>query len=145
MALFLAHELHTHTYAYNWFSGADTDTWEDWLNETGAEWATLLFSFEISEGAFNEKVEYYQNNYKSTPIIKSPDGSRPSSGVHQRGTAMFYEIYKKYGKETIIMILQTFVELKIKTTAKLLQALPNDIANIIEKGLLLEDYDCLRD
>ena len=139
----LGHEL-----GHNWFTGADTTTWEDWLNETGAEWAALLYILSLDEKEFFEShLSRAKEKYKETPIIKSPDGKRPVDGIHIRGVMMFYEIYQKYGIETITAILKILSAMKLKTTENFLfevkNNIDNDIAEKIEQGLTVKDYSDL--
>lgn len=65
--------------------------------------------------------------------------------MHDRGTILFYEIYKKYNKDTLIEMLRTFVSLNKKSTDAYLIALKKnvgeEIANIVERGLSLETYE----
>jgi hypothetical protein len=142
-ASLLAHEL-----GHNWFMGAKTDCWEDWLNETGATWASILYALKKGDNdLLGQLLEWPQKHYLEAPVIQSPDGSRPNEGVHERGTMMLYELYKAYGTEIIIIILKTFVEIPEKTTASLLAALRakigDDIPDLIEKGLTLTEYSTL--
>jgi len=136
----LGHEL-----GHNWFTGADITTWEDWLNETGAEWAALLYILSLNEKEFFENhISKAKENYKDTPVIKSLDGKRPNDGVHTRGVMMFYEIYREYGIEVITTILKGLIELNKHTTENFLVELKNkigsDIPNKIEQGLTMKDY-----
>lgn len=41
--------LFAHETAHIWCTGADTRSWEDWLNETTAEWASLLFALKNND------------------------------------------------------------------------------------------------
>jgi len=136
----LGHEL-----GHNWFTGADITTWEDWLNETGAEWAALLYILSLNEKEFFENhISKAKENYKDTPVIKSLDGKRPNDGVHTRGVMMFYEIYREYGIEVITTILKGLIELNKHTTENFLVELKNkigsDIPNKIEQSLTMKDY-----
>lgn len=135
----LGHEL-----GHNWFYAANTSSWEDWLNETGAEWSSLLYILSVPYNImFEQQMNWHLKTYLNTPAIKTPDLKRPD-GVHNRGTVMFYEFYKKYGKEVIIDILRVLASLDDVTTENFLKKLRNEmcdvIANIIEKGLNLQDY-----
>ncbi len=135
----LGHEL-----GHNWFFAANTSSWEDWLNETGAEWSSLLYILSLSNHKlFEQQLDWPLKNYQETPPIKTPDLKRPE-GVHMRGTIMFYEIYKKYGKEVILAILRTLASLDEMTTENFLNKLRiemgNVIPDIIEKGLNLQNY-----
>ena len=132
--------LNAHETAHIWCCGANSGSWEDWLNETTAEWASLLFALNKNDTALfdfilNPKLE----KYASLPPIKTPDGSRPD-GVHDKGTVMFYDMYKLFGVGAVRKVVRLFTNLKDKTTNSLMQALcddsENDIASFICNGLL---------
>jgi hypothetical protein len=136
----LGHEL-----GHNWFKGADITTWEDWLNETGAEWAALLYILSLNDKEYFEShLSWAKEKYKDTPVIKSPDSKRPDEGVHIRGVMLFYEIYCKYGAETILKILQILADLKEVKTNNFLSELrgkvDEKIPELIERGLTIKDY-----
>ncbi len=140
--------LHGHELGHNWFFNANTTTWEDWLNETGAEWALLLYLLHCGNNTlFAKKIEQVNQNYKDTETIKPAIGElRPYTGVHIRGVALLYKIYKRFGSETILTILQTLAELQYPaTTDDLLPALRiklgNDVPSIIQRGLSMTDYE----
>lgn len=132
-------EMMAHELAHCWCTGADVDSWEDWLNETTAEWSALLYArhrnkFKLFDNMMNPKLD----EYLDLPAIKTTDGSRPM-GVHSKGALLFYFLYEKYGVETIEKLLQIFVNLRIKTTTAYLteikQVLSPEIAWLIEKNL----------
>ena len=136
----LGHEL-----GHNWFSSSDTSTWEDWVGETGAEWAVLLYILSLNENEFfKNRISRAKEKYIDTPVIKSPDGNRPVDGVHIRGVMMFYEIYLRYGIDTISTMLKILSELPNPTTENFLHDLRNkigsDIPDKIERGLTMKDY-----
>jgi len=138
-------ELLGHELGHNWFTGADTTTWEDWLNETGAEWAGLLYLLSFGDKTFLEyRLRWPKEKYREMSVIKSPDGKRPTDSVHTRGFMMFYEIYQKYGIETITEILKVLVDIKQHTTAAFLSDLKakmgGEIPGVIERGLTMKDY-----
>ena len=82
----------------------------------------------------NPKLEKYQ----SLPKIKTDDGSRPD-GVHDKGTVLFYEMFKLYGIEPVTKCVRLFTDLENKNTSAFIQALydinENDIANYIKNGI----------
>jgi len=96
------------------------------------------------QALFSGNLLWVRDNYKNTPVIKSPDLKRPADGVHFRGTMLFYELYNHYGAETIKTLLQTLANLNDKTTANLLsqlrQTLDQTIPDLIERGLTTKDY-----
>ncbi|MEZ3421252.1 MAG: hypothetical protein K1V95_04955 [Eubacterium sp.] len=131
--------LWAHETAHNWCHGADTNSWEDWLNETTAEWATLLFALRSdNESLFESMLLPKIKKYKELPDIRTADGSRPE-GVHDKGTVLFYKVYLETDLETMETILRCFSDLKIKNTRRFLKKLKQKklfkAAEIIENGL----------
>lgn len=130
--------LFAHELGHKWATGADTNTWEDWLNETFAEWSALLYLEEKNKEQFDLWIERGFSILQGLPPIKSIDGSRPN-GVHVKGTMLLYEIYEKYGKEPIIDITRLFYKLPAKNTknflAEVKENIGSDIADYIRKGL----------
>jgi hypothetical protein len=120
----LAHET-----AHEWCGGADASTWEDWLNETTAEWASLLYALEYDNDdlfhlILDQKLERMsKNNY---PPIKTADGSRPD-GVHDKGTILFYDIYKKQGKDVLVKMVRGFTDLEKKDTENYINQIEKNI------------------
>jgi len=132
--------LNAHETAHIWCSGAKADTWEDWLNETTAEWASLLFALDSENTAlFDFIVKPKLQRYSFLPSIQSADGSRPD-GVHDKGTVLFYNMYKALGIDAVRKVVRLFSDLEVKTTTSLLSALHadkrNDIAEFIQEGIL---------
>lgn len=129
----LAHET-----AHIWCTGADCNSWEDWLNETTANWSALLFALSCGNQELFEYILVNTKEENNLSPIKTVDGSRPD-GVHANGTLLFLEIYEKYGVSAIENILRVFVRLPVKTTNLLLKELSrnglNEIAEYIEVGI----------
>ncbi|MDE5576980.1 MAG: hypothetical protein K2J11_06305, partial [Oscillospiraceae bacterium] len=128
-----------HEMAHTWCNGAEVGSWEDWLNETTAEWSMLLYCLDRNKTEiFDAMIAEHMEKYHEFPPIKTEDGSRPE-GVHTKGTVLFYELYKAFGAETIKLIIRIFVGLEAKTTEKLLAEMKaqglSEAADVIEKGL----------
>lgn len=116
----LAHEL-----AHSWCTGAKADTWEDWLNETFAEWAALLYQLEQDNNIkFNQIIEEKKKKRPLLTPLKMADLSRPE-GVHDNGVLHFYELYSKEGIAPIKELLTSFDALEEKSTENLLCILEN--------------------
>lgn len=112
-----------HETAHIWCSGANVETWEDWLNETTAEWSALLFTLHKKDPElFDEFLKPKLARYEKLPPIKTRDGSRPE-GVHDKGTVLFYRIYQKFGYETMKKVVRCFADLEEKNTANFLTKL----------------------
>ncbi len=128
-----------HETAHIWCCGADCGSWEDWLNETTAEWAALLFALHKKNTALFDKIlQPALEKATSLPPIKTADGSRPE-GVHEKGTALFYRVYEKYGGEAVTGLVRCFAELSDKNTESFLAELRkrglNGAADIISADI----------
>lgn len=131
--------VNAHELAHEWCTGADVGSWEDWLNETTAEWSMLLYCLDRDKtDIFNAMTEEHLAKAPEFPPIKTEDGSRPE-GVHTKGTALFYELYKAFGAETIKSVIRIFVGLDVKTTERLLDEMKvrglSEAAAVLEKEL----------
>lgn len=131
--------VNAHEMAHTWCTGADVGSWEDWLNETTAEWSMLLYCLDRGKTEiFNAMIAEHEEKYPEFPPIKTADGSHPE-GVHTKGTVVFYELYKAFGAEIIKSIIRLFVNLDVKTTEKLLEKMRSDglaeAAEMLEKNL----------
>lgn len=113
----LAHEI-AHAYA----SGANVNSWEDWLNETHAEWSALLYEEEHNLSYFEHLLKERYRGYKGNYKLNALSDQRPDD-VHETGTLIYYEIYKKYGKDAIKTLLKIFDQLENKNTDSFLRQL----------------------
>ena len=134
-----ASALNAHELAHQWCSGAQTDCWEDWLNETTAEWSALLYALRKEDSElFDYILKPHLALAPDLPAIRTADGSRPE-GVHTKGTVLFLEIYQQYGENAIKALLRLFVSLATKTTecflAGIRESVSREIADFIEVRL----------
>lgn len=114
----LAHELgHAHA------CRADFGSWEDWLNETGAEWSALLYERSADPEGFEQRLQKLLSQAEGRLLrLRPEDGSHPDD-VHETGTLVFARIYEEHGEETIALLLRTLDGLERQDTAGLLSAL----------------------
>lgn len=131
-------KLMAHEIAHIWCTGADACSFEDWLNETFAEWSALLFVADnLGTDEFEKVIDTHRKD--NLPPIKTADGKRPEKGVHDKGTLMVYELYLKYGKDLIVKMLKIFNSLQVKTTSEFLKSMRSsnlsDAADYIESSL----------
>lgn len=116
----LAHEL-AHSYA----KGANVNSWEDWLNETIAEWSAYLFVLNCEKRDIKEFIEYHRDEVGNKKLILNELGKKRPKEVHSVGTLIFYEIYKNYGVEAIKDLLVAFDRIDVKNTKNYLEYLDN--------------------
>lgn len=113
----LAHEL-AHAYA----NGADTSSWEDWLNETHAEWSALLYEEAYNPDLFHQLINTRKKAYE-TPYVLNPKKKKRPDDVHEAGTLIYYELYELYGRACIETLLQVFDQLEVKNTVSFFEML----------------------
>lgn len=134
---FLAHEC-----GHIWSTGADANSWEDWLNETFAEVLSLSFlKNKYGFEAYMDRVNYIKEISEKFPKIKTENGERPE-GVHFKGTYLMNRLSDKFGEDKVIDIVNIFLGLSHKTTENLLKEiyikLGDNIGSFIEEGLIEE-------
>lgn len=130
----IAHEM-GHAYG----SGADTGSWEDWLNETTAEWSALLYEEAHDPAVFRKELDACRERLEGESLCLREKGDTRPEDVHETGTLIYGTIYRKYGGKAIKVLLRTFDTLEKKTTAQFLAVLRNQgndvLATEIEEHL----------
>lgn len=118
---FIGHEL-----AHEWHHGYSTDTYDDWLNEVGAEWTSLSYIiYKNKMELYKKQIEKAKKAFDIYPIMKPKDESRPKT-VHFGGVLLLDKIYSRYGLNIINRILKTMYETEPKTTKQFLINIKKD-------------------
>lgn len=131
---FLAHEC-----GHIWATGADVNSWEDWLNETFAEVLSLCFiKKQYGIEGYMTRINSIQQIAEKSPKIKSENGDRPD-GVHFKGAYLMHRLSECFGEDKLIEIIRIFVKSPKKTTEDILSVikenLGQDIVKFIEYNL----------
>ena len=134
-----------HEFGHLWFTGVDISSWEDWLNETGAEWACLRYLMKQNRQALlKQKLNRLLALYAQVSPIRTPDLKNNAQSVHIKGTALFLSLALRQGVEVVDQLLYLLAELPEKTTAALLtqirQKLSAPLAEEIESLLDQSDF-----
>ncbi len=134
-AQFLAHEL-----SHLWFKGAEVLSWEDWLNESFAEYISLIYIEEkYGKDLYEKGIQKLKQYSNSCPPIKGSDrNSEEGSKVRYKGTLLLHELRQHYGLDAVIMIMNVLIQLEEKTTEKLIEAVGQknpEIASFLDKYL----------
>ncbi|MDO5725994.1 MAG: hypothetical protein Q4P29_06825 [Tissierellia bacterium] len=116
--ILMAHEM-GHAYG----NGADFRSFEDWINETNAEWSALLFLKNYYPKLFKKRIEYHKKQMQNKKLSLKEKGENRSENVHSTGTLIYYDIYKKFGENSVIDLLKIADSLSTKSTKNLLDAL----------------------
>jgi len=132
-----------HTFAHEmghaYGKGADAFSWEDWLNETVAEWSALLYESNYEPELFEAQIRRHELSCKGKGLSLRPMGDMRPDEVHSVGTLIWYEIYRTYGGGAIAALLRVYDGLPNKNTDALLKALEDgnegNLADAIRKHL----------
>jgi len=115
----LAHEL-----GHLWWNKADVTNWEEWLNESFAEYTAIILQRHLfGEQNFEKNISRLK---KSTSKLKSPYKLKKGiknyqSSVTYKGAYFLYELENKIGRGDMFKLMRTIHKAKITSTEKLLK------------------------
>jgi hypothetical protein len=122
----IAHEM-----AHFWWKNANTTTWEDWLNESFAEYSMLMYLHEkFGDKVFNEHIDLYKKNTAKSVPIWGIDRATPEaySALYEKGSLILNELEQKLGDQRFINFLCLILKNNITTTKELLDLLEKEIS-----------------
>jgi len=114
----VAHEL-----AHFWWSGANTTTWEDWLNEAFAEYSKLVYLRErLGANFFLSRIDEYKKETLDTPPIWGINRNASDAYVvlYKKGALILYEFEQKVVRDRFFGFLKEISDQKIHATDELL-------------------------
>ncbi len=117
----IAHEL-----SHTWWQKADTNSWEDWLNESFAEYSMLIYLRErIGTELYNETLERYRQNSENMPAIWGIErtSDRAYTTLYEKGSLLLIDLEKKLGVENMAAFLRLLIDKSIDNTADFLKVL----------------------
>ena len=95
----IAHEL-----SHTWWQKADMKSWEDWLNESFAEYSLLLYLRErIGAELYNETLERYRQNSENMPAIWGIErtSDKAYTTLYEKGSLILIDLEGKIGEENM--------------------------------------------
>lgn len=117
----IAHEL-----SHTWWQKADTKSWEDWLNESFAEYSMLLYIRErISKERYNETLERYRQNSMNMPAIWGIERTAEDAYtiLYEKGSLILTDLEKRIGAENMETFLRLLIDKSTDNTADFLKEL----------------------
>lgn len=142
----LQHEKYfAHEFAHLWWYKADVNAWEDWINESFAEYSALMFiRKKHGDEAFNNIIERMRGNIADTPPIwgfnRLGENFRMVQKVlYNKGPVLLYELEQEIGTTEFEKFCSKLITNEVSTTSELLQLLEasngNDVSENFEKML----------
>lgn len=118
---FIAHE-----FAHLWWTGAPVDTWEDWLNESFAEYSALVAVRErYGKGAFEEILDRRRRDFAELPPIRglSRTGDKAYEALYFKGSSLLVDLERTIGEEKMTELLRRRLSDRAMSTASFLKLL----------------------
>lgn len=133
----LAHEI-----SHFWWSGAPTTSWEDWLNESFAEYSALLWVRQhMGEGIFADYVESYTQQSGDLPPIRNMarDHEAAYAVLYRKGPMVLFRLEEVMGREGFVQLLRTIHINEVRSTDQLMDLLERhgspEARRVLEDGL----------
>ncbi len=118
----LAHEI-----SHLWWNKADVMSYEDWLNESFAEYSALLLSRSTneSENLTTQLESLSRRVQKLAPIYKIDKLKNENSNevLTYKGAYLLLQLEQQVGKEIMIRLLRDIHKNKITTTAEVINSI----------------------
>lgn len=121
---YIAHEI-----AHLWWYGAPTSNWEDWLNESFAEYSAMKVIKELrGKEEFNTKLNIKRSESSNTPPIWGISRSDPLAEqvLYSKGIVLLSELEEKIGNNKFLELCKARIDKKTNNTIDFL-SLINDI------------------
>lgn len=132
---FIAHEL-----AHLWWFKADFNTWEDWLNESFAEYSALMMvKEEYGINEFNSLMGLYKQRGDNLPPINNLDrkDAKAYEVLYIKGPILLHKLENYIGEVYFKDLLKNSHQNNINKTQEFLDLLKEQISeNIAEKFLI---------
>lgn len=118
---YLAHEV-----AHLWWTGAPSDTWEDWLNESFAEYFALMSVRErLGEEPFTALLEAKRQKSQGLPAIIGIERSADAAYdvLYNKGCVYLHDLCVRIGEPAFIELSRNLARRREKSTRLLLDLL----------------------
>lgn len=116
----------SHEFAHMWWCDAPTDSYEDWLNESFAEYSALIaIREEFGKEVFNSILDRYKENSKGLkPIINlKRNNANAYTILYEKGPCLLNILESKIGEHEFIELLKEMKVRKIINTDTFLDLL----------------------
>lgn len=118
---YIGHEL-----AHLWWYRADTNTWEDWLNESLAEYSALLAIRGLAGPAeYERRLAAKRETARGTPPIRGFDrnGEHAEAVLYSKGPVLLAELERRIGADAFRAFARALFQQEVATTDRFLDAL----------------------
>jgi hypothetical protein len=134
----LAHEI-----SHFWWSRAPATSWQDWLNESFAEFSALMWvRAHMGEEAFAGYVHSYTLQSADLPPIRdlARDHEEAYAVLYRKGPMVLFRLEEEMGRDRFISFLRATYTNEVGSTAQLLELLERhaspEARRVLEEGLV---------
>lgn len=134
-----------HEFAHLWWRKANVNTWEDWINESFAEYSALMLIREKHGSEyFNSYIKRNRETIKDTPPIWNFDRmGEEYEIIHKvlyiKGPILLFELEENIGHEAFLEFCGRLITNNVSSTSELLKLLEStngkDVSEFFEKML----------
>lgn len=115
-----------HEFSHLWWLNAPCDSWEDWLNESFAEYSALMaVRGRFGNEPFEARIQAKQKEAKGLPAIQGIE--RTDENAHavfdNKGCVLLHELELEIGKDNFLHFLKQLTKNKVSSTEQLLEIL----------------------
>jgi hypothetical protein len=115
-----------HEMAHHWWGRADANTWQDWLNESFAEYSAVMLLREwYGRAAYSEILRRYREEaQQAAPIWGLDRGDRRAEAtLYRKGPVLLARLEARMGTPAFQRLLATLVARQVRTTEQFLATL----------------------
>lgn len=123
----LAHEI-----GHFWWTGADSNSWQDWLNESFAEYSALLaFREKYGEAKYYERVKSYGKHADNKHAIWGSDRSEGLATLllYRKGPIILDQLKHRIGEQKFYRVLMSFLNNNVRNTDHLLSIIAKETSS----------------
>ncbi len=120
----LAHEI-----AHLWWNKANVNTWEDWLNESFAEYSSIILRRNLhGEKSFNENIKKLKKTITDLPSLYKlkEEKSKNQKTTTYKGAYLLYELENKVGRKDFEQLLKKVHKDEINKTSEFLDLVKSE-------------------
>ncbi|MGO1369205.1 MAG: M1 family aminopeptidase [Senegalia sp. (in: firmicutes)] len=114
---FIGHEM-----AHIWWNEADASSWEDWLNESFAEYSSWLYiEHYFGKEKYKAIIDYYEKETINCPAIMNMDRNDSKAYLSRfKGALILHEFRNTFGDDELKELFAMLNKLEIKYTEELI-------------------------
>jgi|GEM_PF-4611995 len=110
----IAHEI-----SHFWWNAADAGSFDNWLNESLAEYSAFLAIRNFyGEKIFNRFLKECRKDCKKNTAHSGPEKLDFKTLLYKKGPFLLYRLEKRMGREKFQILLKNLIQKKVKTTSQ---------------------------